>query len=57
MPRKSKPAEGSLEVGQEVNLKGTVMKTFDQFGDQWAIVKVEAYPLPITMKAERFEPA
>jgi hypothetical protein len=56
MPKKSKPAEGALEVGQEVALKGKIIKTFDQFGEQWAIFKAETYPLPITLKAERFEP-
>ncbi len=48
--------EQGLKVGQEVNLRGSVVKTFDQFGEQWAIVKVDAYPLPITLNAMRFEP-
>ena len=52
MPKKPKPAAGISKVA----LKGKIVGTFDQFGEQWAIFKAETYPLPITLKAERFEP-
>jgi hypothetical protein len=56
MLRKPKSAPGTLEVGQEVALRGTIVKTYEEFGEQWAIFETETYPLPITLKAIRFEP-